>query len=55
MRMDGFDGGLEIGGESIDDVQGDDGNANALLGSFCLTTLRVVAKLHVSREADGER
>jgi len=38
-------------GESLDDVQGDDGNAIALLGSFCLTTLRVVAKLHVYREA----
>ena len=26
-----------------------DGNANALLGSFCLATLRVGAKLHDGR------
>ena len=31
------------------------GNANALLGSVCLATLRVAAKLHVYGEANGDR
>ena len=30
------------------------GNAYPLLGSVCLVTLRVGAKLHVYREADGD-
>ena len=42
-------------GESVDGVQGDDGNTIALLGSVCLATLQVGAKLHVHREADGDR
>ncbi len=49
MCMDGFDGEARNWRESIDDVQGDDGNANALLGSVPF------AKLHVYRAADGER
>ena len=29
MRMDGFDGGLEIGGESVEDVECDNGPVGA--------------------------